>query len=81
MHEISCQQARSMVSEYMNGELDQENVQHLEHHLQYCTSCPSLYASLVKVQRRLHQLQQTPLPKETLESITYSVNEALRAIQ
>lgn len=77
MDELTCQQARSMVSDYMNGELEQDNVQSLEQHLQSCTSCPPLYASLVEVQRHLRQEKQPAPSPEILLRIARKVSEAI----
>ena len=48
MTDLSCPNARSMVSDYIDGELPIELAQALEQHLQTCPFCPPLYASLVE---------------------------------
>lgn len=77
MFELTCQQARAMVSDYMNGDLDQERVQALEDHLQHCTSCPPLYASLVEVQRRLRQEQRPALSREALLDLSRRISRSI----
>jgi len=77
MLELTCQQARAMVSDYMNGDLDQERVQALEDHLQHCTSCPPLYASLVEVQRRLRQEQRPTLSRDALLDLSVRISKAI----
>ena len=77
MLELTCQQARGMVSDYMNGDLDQERVQALEYHLQHCTSCPPLYASLVEVQRRLRQEQRPALSRDELLEVARRISQAI----
>ena len=48
MTELSCPLARSMVSDYIDGELPPDQARALEEHLQTCPFCPPLYASLVE---------------------------------
>ncbi|HEX3425734.1 MAG TPA: zf-HC2 domain-containing protein [Acidimicrobiales bacterium] len=44
---LSCAEARSLVSDYIDGELDASASRDLESHLETCIFCPPLYASLV----------------------------------
>jgi anti-sigma factor RsiW len=75
---LSCQQARAMVSDYINGELDQELRRALEQHLQHCESCPPLYASLVTVKQRLRGLV-LPTAAFSLEArIAQKIRQVLR---
>lgn len=48
MTELSCPLARSMVSDYIDGELPADQARSLEAHLETCPFCPPLYASLVE---------------------------------
>lgn len=48
MTELSCPLARSMVSDYIDGELPPDQARSLEEHLETCHFCPPLYASLVE---------------------------------
>lgn len=77
MLELTCQQARAMVSDYMNGDLDQERVQALEYHLLHCTSCPPLYASLVEVQRYLRQEQRPALSHDVLLDVVRRISQSI----
>ena len=45
MTQLSCPLARSMVSDYIDGELSPDQARSLEEHLQTCSFCPPLYAS------------------------------------
>ena len=81
MFELTCQQARAMVSDYMNGDLDRERVQALEDHLQHCTACPPLYASLVEVQRRLRQEQRPALSPDALLDLSRRISQSVLAHQ
>jgi predicted anti-sigma-YlaC factor YlaD len=77
MRELTCQQARAMVSDYMNGDLDQERIQTLEYHLEHCSSCPPLYASLVEVQRYLRQEQRPTLSRDALLDLSRRISKAI----
>lgn len=44
---MRCWEARSQVSDYLDGELGVEGARVLESHLAGCRTCPPLYASLV----------------------------------
>ncbi len=74
---LACAEARAMVSDYMNGELDEEHVHMLEYHLLHCLSCPPLYQSLVEIQRHLQQ-QQPVRHMESVQRVMQHVNEAIR---
>lgn len=56
MTELSCPRARSMVSDYIDGELPDDQARSLEEHLQTCPFCPPLYASLVETLDELKAL-------------------------
>jgi anti-sigma factor RsiW len=56
MTELSCPTARSMVSDYIDGELTADLARSLEQHLQTCPHCPPLYASLVETLAELKAL-------------------------
>lgn len=56
MTELSCPLARSMVSDYIDGDLPAGQARSLEEHLQTCPFCPPLYASLVETLAELKAL-------------------------
>ena len=56
MTELSCPLARSMVSDYIDGELPPQQARSLEAHLGTCPFCPPLYASLVETLAELRAL-------------------------
>lgn len=56
MTQLSCPLARSMVSDYIDGDLPPEQARSLEDHLQTCPFCPPLYASLVETLDELKAL-------------------------
>lgn len=53
---MRCAHARSIVSDYIDGELDPSSARLLEEHLDECRNCPPLYAALVGVRARLAAL-------------------------
>ncbi|MGD9956444.1 MAG: sigma-70 family RNA polymerase sigma factor [Candidatus Nanopelagicales bacterium] len=46
---LRCWDARAQVSDYLDGELAQEDAAQVERHLETCPTCPPLYAALVGV--------------------------------
>lgn len=46
---LRCWDARSQVSDYLDGELDAETAAKVEKHLETCPTCPPLYTALVGV--------------------------------
>lgn len=56
MTELACPQARSMVSDYIDGELPPDQARALEEHLETCPNCPPVYASLVETLAELKAL-------------------------
>ena len=63
---MGCAQARSLVSDYLDGELDDQGRKNLEAHVATCATCPPLYASLVGVRDQLGDLHDpdTVIPDE-----------------
>jgi anti-sigma factor RsiW len=61
---LTCRTARALVSAYMNQDLHDEQAQAVEAHVRGCPTCPTLYAGLLAVQRRL---RSTPRPSLSLE--------------
>ena len=59
MTELSCPKARSMVSDYIDGDLPADQARSLEEHLETCPFCPPLYASLVETLAELKALDDT----------------------
>jgi anti-sigma factor RsiW len=61
---LTCRAARALVSAYMNRDLDDEQARAVEVHIAGCSTCPTLYAGLVTVQRRLHGMPRLSLSSE-----------------
>ena len=75
MTELTCPKARSMVSDYIDGDLPVELAQALEQHLQTCPFCPPLYASLVETLAELKRLDDMT----GVESLVRRVVQAIEA--
>lgn len=54
---LRCWEARRLVSDYLDDELQAEGRTLVERHLETCPTCPPLYASLVGVHERLGDLR------------------------
>ena len=59
MSVLSCPEARSMVSDYIDGDLPPALARSLEEHLQTCPCCPPRYASLVETLAELKALDDS----------------------
>ena len=73
MTELSCPKARSMVSDYIDGDLPDDLAGALEQHLQTCPFCPPLYASLVETLAELKALDDV----SGVESLVRRVVQAI----
>ena len=54
---MRCWDARTHVSDYLDGALEQATARLVETHLEVCPTCPPLYAALVDAQERLGALR------------------------
>jgi len=57
---MRCMEARLLVSEYIDGDLDPATARQLEEHLATCRSCPPLAAALTGVLAQLRSLPEVP---------------------
>lgn len=69
MTSLSCVEARSMVSDYIDGELPAHLARALEAHLEHCPNCPPLYASLVQTLADLKALEDSRGVDELAERV------------
>jgi RNA polymerase sigma-70 factor, ECF subfamily len=56
---MRCWDARQLVSEYLDRQLDEARQRTVEAHLQRCPTCPPLYAALVGVQAEVGHLRDS----------------------
>ena len=81
---MRCWEARSQVSDYLDGALDAGPARTLEAHLSGCATCPPLYAALVATRDALahdHALQDpdTVVPADLAARIGRTCCAALTA--
>ena len=69
MTPLSCVEARSMVSDYIDGDLPTHLARALEAHLESCPNCPPLYASLVGTLADLKALEDSRGVDELAERV------------
>lgn len=60
MNPLTCVEARSMVSDYIDGDLPPAVAHSLERHLETCPNCPPLHAALVRTLAELKALGDNP---------------------
>lgn len=75
MTALSCPEARSLVSDYIDGELPAASARALEDHLQTCPNCPPLYASLVQTLADLRAMEDTTGVEELARRVEAAIAE------
>ncbi len=80
---LSCWQARSMVSDYIDGDLIGGKRVDLEGHLRLCPTCPPLYASLVGVKASLSNLRDpdSVIPPDVIMRIRHGVHRVANGLR
>ncbi len=76
---LSCWKARSMISDYLDGDLSgTEKETQLVSHLSACATCPPLYAALVGVRGTLSGMRDpdTVIPPNVMERAREAANRA-----
>lgn len=72
---LTCVEARSMVSDYIDGDLPPELASSLEAHLGTCPNCPPLYASLVETLADLRRLEDARGVDELAERVLAALDD------
>ncbi|MGA8047837.1 MAG: zf-HC2 domain-containing protein [Dermatophilaceae bacterium] len=54
---MRCWDARSQISDYIDGALDPRVARGVQVHLEKCPTCPPLYAAIVATTDALHELR------------------------
>ncbi len=75
MKSLSCPEARSLLSDYIDGELEPSVSRALEEHLQTCPNCPPLYASLVETLAELRNLGDERGVEKLVHTVVQSISE------
>jgi anti-sigma factor RsiW len=76
MTALSCAEARSLVSDYIDGELPSGVARALEQHLETCHNCPPLYASLVQTLADLKSLHDARGVEELAARVLSALEDA-----
>ncbi len=75
MTPLSCPEARSLVSDYIDGELPTASARALEDHLRTCPNCPPLYASLLQTLADLRAMEDTAGVEELARRVEAALGE------
>ncbi len=75
MTALSCVEARSMVSDYIDGDFPAPLARRLEAHLETCPNCPALYASLVETLAELRALEDSQGVEELANRVLAALDE------
>jgi anti-sigma factor RsiW len=71
---LSCVEARRLVSDYLDGDVDQPTARRLERHLASCAWCPPIAAALRGVLEELGHLPEVPPDPSVLAAVTAAIN-------
>lgn len=74
----SCDDVRTALSDYLDGELPADLKQHLERHLAECRMCHALYDSTRKTLRIVTEAGTFDLPPSASERFVRKTMERLR---
>lgn len=55
-HRARCRDARAVMSEYLDGDLERPNARRLERHLRWCPNCRRMLRNLRRTVDGLHAL-------------------------
>ncbi len=75
MRNLGCPEARSLVSDYIDGELEPSVARALEGHLQTCPNCPPLYASLVDTLAELRNLGDERGVEKLVQAVVETISK------
>jgi len=72
---MRCWDARRLISDYLDGDLEDADVGQVEAHLERCPTCPPLYAALVGVHAEVGRLRDpdTVVPDQLARRIAMMV--------
>ncbi len=72
---MSCEEAMALMSARLDGELDPEQTQALEAHLQGCADCRRLLSAMEGLDQKLSQLRE-PAPQGLKQGVLYRIDQA-----
>ena len=71
---IKCKEFETLVSDYIDGELSEEQFSYCEHHIGHCSYCRELVQDLESILKIAKTLRNSPIP----EGVRYRLRTALR---
>ena len=71
---MNCKEAKALISEFYDRELNQEISQALGKHLEGCLECQKEYDSFQKIMKVLNKLKTYDLPRDYLKGIKKAKN-------
>lgn len=79
--ENSCQHIEEMLSGYLDGELTQQEGQHVNIHMGQCATCAHFFAQLRQLQGSIQQTRYPELETEKLRKLLYdSTSRTLQGV-
>ena len=63
-HRDRCRETRADMSEYLDGEFDEQAAARVERHIRWCPSCGRMLANLSRTITGLRALRDLPTPTE-----------------
>lgn len=63
-HRQHCTETRALMSEYLDGELDEQAAARVEHHVRWCPNCGRMLANLTRTINGLRGLRSEPTPAD-----------------
>ncbi len=63
-HRDRCRETRAHMSDYLDGELDEQTEARVERHIRWCPNCGRMFANLSRTITGLRALRDLPAPTD-----------------
>jgi predicted anti-sigma-YlaC factor YlaD len=73
-----CEEARSLMSDYLEGDIDQAARKRVEQHVRFCDRCHTVLSNLRHTLTRLRGLQDTEPPGSDVEAVAARIGQRWR---
>jgi anti-sigma factor RsiW len=73
-----CEEARALMSDYLDGELDAERRRQLERHVRFCQRCHTVLRNLRQTLARLRNLREAAPAEEDVDALAARIAEGWR---
>jgi anti-sigma factor RsiW len=73
-----CEEARSLMSDYLDGDIDQAARKRVERHVRFCDRCHTVLGNLRQTLTRLRGLQDTEPPGSDAEAVAARIGQRWR---